>query len=98
VDSIAELDLLRSIGVSVAVEHTRVCGMADSGHRLRVKLGSALLHASDQRVIYNSFVRSDMDSASAVRSIGIESRHWIGSSSLLRWNLADGKTSMMTKS
>jgi hypothetical protein len=37
VDSIAELDLLWSIGVSVAAGHTRVCGMADSGHRLHVK-------------------------------------------------------------
>jgi hypothetical protein len=43
VDSIAELDLLRSIGVSVVAGHTGVCGMSDSLH---VKLGSALLHAS----------------------------------------------------
>jgi hypothetical protein len=50
VDSIAELDLLRSIGVSVAAGHTRVCGMSesDSGHtgRLHIKLGLAPLHTS----------------------------------------------------
>jgi hypothetical protein len=46
VDSIAELGPLQSIGVSVAAGHTRVCGMADSGHRSHVKLGSAMLHAS----------------------------------------------------
>jgi hypothetical protein len=46
--SFAELDLLRSIGVSVGAGHTCVCGMADSlaGHRSHVKLGPALLHAS----------------------------------------------------
>ena len=70
-DSIAELDLLRSIGVSVKLG-TRVCGMADSGHRLHVKLGSALLHASigGRRV----FMMSEKDHRPQVRTCQISQK------------------------
>jgi hypothetical protein len=74
VDSIAELDLLWSIGVSVAAGHTVACQTQATDCTLNLgRRCCTPASEGDQRVIYNSFVGSDMDSASAVRSIGIES-------------------------